>query len=457
MDRLLRSGGLVVSGVHWTRRPSFSRTLTIVVIVCFALALAQIIITRTGDLAAAANSGTEFISMLEGQLLVYPAGLAARLFDFVPFFALAALLALLHFAQASSSGVIVPLRPRARLALAILFAGFVVGVEGELYGIVLPASFLVGLVAFRLLLSGGSEVVEKAIAKENGRPSHEVGSIVASHQAELLRRAQAIDALRRGKTALYTDHSNGKLDYASYRERLRRIDEQIERVRSEGSPDFPESGRVRLPKRVWPHGLVLSVGPTGSWWSNGAEAVKAGLVAALVPLVIYLYVLLTKAPTEIWSFFGGVDVARGILHEMAFWLIAAFIFGCAYAHLPGENGVLKALSLTIVYALSSGVNALVQSWTNEAPGLGWIFRAWQLLLVLGLIGVWLDRKTLEGQGFYWRHLFDSYRVRPARAVVVYLAPLLVSLIGIGQQLLSGDAQNAVLEVIKGLPNLIPVG
>jgi len=458
MDRLLQTGGLAVSQFEWKPRTiTWARRAISFVAVAFGLGIAEIAITRLRASLASTDSATQLISILPGELLVYPAAVATRLLDFLPFLALAALLALLHAARDSSIGVVLPSSPPARFVLALIFATLVVGLSGNIYGTTLPISFAVALVTLTGLLTNRLADVEEEIRDSNGHSIDRVGSIVVDHQRELLARARDIDRLRRARAAAYAEYAADKLDYSAYRKRLDTLEAQIEQIREDGSSSYPATERVKLPANRWPHGLALTVGPAGSWWGNGIDAAKTGAVASLAPLAVYCYVLLTRVPSEVSTFLGSVDIVRGLLQEVAFWLIAAFVFGCAYAHLPGENGMLKAITLTAVYVVAGGAGALVSSWSGNPPQLGWVFRGWELLLFLSIIGLWLDRKTVISGGLYWRDVLDSYRVRPARAVVTYLVPLIVSLIGIGQQLLSGDAHTALVEAVNSLSNLIPVG
>jgi hypothetical protein len=67
----------------------------------------------------------------------------------------------------------------------------------------------------------------------------------------------------------------------------------------------------------------------------------------------------------------------------------------------------------------------------------------------------MDWMTLHRSSVHWRHLFDYYHLHDLRVVVSYLSSLIISLLLIGQQILSGQAQDALTEIIKSLPQFIP--
>jgi hypothetical protein len=145
-----------------------------------------------------------------------------------------------------------------------------------------------------------------------------------------------------------------------------------------------------------------------------------------------------------------LDAAASLFGEIAFWLAAALVMGCLYPYLPGRNGVLKSLVLTAIYATTLAISARLLG-----GGSGWIFRSLELLLFLAALGVSLDWMTIVRAGLYWRHLPELYRLRDVRVLAGSASSLLLALLAIGQQVLSGDAQSAVIEIIKSFASLAP--
>jgi hypothetical protein len=140
-----------------------------------------------------------------------------------------------------------------------------------------------------------------------------------------------------------------------------------------------------------------------------------------------------------------------LLAEISFWLAAALVMGCLYSYLPGRNGVLKSLSLTGLYVATLTIGTLLL----RGGEVTWIFRSLQLLLFLAALGFRLDWMTVTGAGLYWEHLIEYYRLRDVRVLAGSASSLLLALLAIGQQLLSGDAQQAVTELIRSFSSLLP--
>ena len=90
----------------------------------------------------------------------------------------------------------------------------------------------------------------------------------------------------------------------------------------------------------------------------------------------------------------------------------------------------------------------------QAPT-GAAFRAGELRLCLATLGFALDRVTVRRQGLDARALFSLYRLRDVRAAVAYLAPLAPTLLVVGQQLLSGNAHDAITAVLNGATAVVP--
>jgi hypothetical protein len=132
--------------------------------------------------------------------------------------------------------------------------------------------------------------------------------------------------------------------------------------------------------------------------------------------------------------------------------VAALVFGALYAQLPGPNGIVKALPLGGIYLLASIV-AVVAAHESYDPQ--WSFRAFELILYLTALGVTLDWSTLRARGGEWAQLLEYYQVRDVRAVAAYASPVALSIAVVAQQLLTGDAHDAIVSIIKGFGTVLP--
>lgn len=121
----------------------------------------------------------------------------------------------------------------------------------------------------------------------------------------------------------------------------------------------------------------------------------------------------------------------------------------------GEAEHQRALASIVTRAGLDHDIELVHVWLGQPVSMVWTSRALQLLLFLVLVGVTMDWHTLKEKGIYWRHLLDHYQLHDVRSIVGYLSPVAVAVFLIGQQFVSGEAQKAIVEIIKNLPRAIP--
>jgi hypothetical protein len=80
-----------------------------------------------------------------------------------------------------------------------------------------------------------------------------------------------------------------------------------------------------------------------------------------------------------------------------------------------------------------------------------------LLLFLIALGVAVDWESLRARVGSWRDLLDYYEVSDVRAVAAYAAPLIIAVTVIAQQLLSGEAHDAIISIIRGFSTVVPQG
>ena len=198
-------------------------------------------------------------------------------------------------------------------------------------------------------------------------------------------------------------------------------------------------------------GRLLGRGPGVGWWENGVRAARLALPLAAVPFGFYVYILLNARLGRAFALDSTEDfpyLLTWIANEAIFWVAAALCLGWLLAYLPGRNAVLKGLALAAVYAGSVGIGALLVGPADEH----WLFRAFVLVLFYIGVGIRLD---LEAVWWEWRELVSGYRLTTVRGVTAYAAPALIALIGIVQQIYSGDPQQAGHDLLSGLTTFIP--
>ncbi len=199
---------------------------------------------------------------------------------------------------------------------------------------------------------------------------------------------------------------------------------------------------------------ALQFGPGTTWWANGRIATRAGLWLAIIPISFFIYVLISKRlihDLSPWNSVGLFDILRSCLHEVLFWGVAAFALGALFAYLPGRWGAAKAAVLAAIYLLAQAVSV----WLLPANPSDWLFRAFELLVFLVVLGVWLDRTTLVANGRAATDLAKYYKMDDTRFVSGYASAAIGTLLVIGQQLQSGHAQNAIVQIVTGFQSLLP--
>jgi hypothetical protein len=200
--------------------------------------------------------------------------------------------------------------------------------------------------------------------------------------------------------------------------------------------------------------LAMSLGPGETWWENGCIAMRFGALLSVVPLGYYLYVLFSQRlahDLSPWNSAGVPDLLRSIVHEVLFWLAAAFVFGAVFPYLPGTRGALKGSALGGFYFAVLGLSV----WLLPGNGGDWFFRAFEVFLFLVVLGVIVDWRTLSERKIGAGFLQHYYLLKDVRYVAGYASTATASVVLIVQQLQSGQAHGAISQVIKSLPALIP--
>lgn len=418
----------------------------------------------------------KWFQLPESSLSAYEAALLGQIPGILVYIALAGLIGLLYRASRGSKNPFFSTeKARVSSALTLLFASFVVGIGGLYLGLNLPLAFFATIIIMPRLLNSRLEQAEKEIQRTNpwlaqnikrsrNYRGNQKPSVIIAYRDEIMERAKALEDLGQQQNDLYNDYSKGTLSPSDYtKKRADLANEQIRLTR--GGELYPNStdksllpAQVRLPDKTSPFEFALALGPYGAWWENGMRAVKIGGLLAVLPIAYYLYILVTQDVVKFFSLSGYLSVLTvftGLLEEIAFWLVAAFVLGCLYAYLPGTNGVLKGASLAGVFIVAQGLQALLSTWFSGSTNRAWLFRSLEFLVFLTALGLLMDWHTVSSKSLQWHYLLDYYHLNNVRTLVAYAAPLALALFAIGQQLLSGSAQQAVSQILENLPKVIP--
>jgi hypothetical protein len=328
--------------------------------------------------------------------------------------------------------------------LAGLFAAFVIGYGGQVLGLRAPVAFLFGLGLLRLTLSGKAEQDADRIDEENGNAKDGMPLIVA-HRRELLHRALSRNNVEHQLSKLVKSFASGDLEPAKYHPKRSALSRKAESLVLGPTSTKGSAPALKLKSCDSLTELALTTGPENSWWENGRLAARLGSKLAIVPIAYFAYVFLTSGEWSLAAPFAISGLVTALTYEVAFWVVAAFSFGCLFPYLPGANGPVKGLVLAAIYVGANAAAALIGITGNSL----WEVRSFQLLLFLMLLGAWMDLQSVEAVGFHRGDLIALYDLPNTTALVSQVLPLAAALAAVVAQLLSGQTQSATENLATG--------
>jgi hypothetical protein len=151
--------------------------------------------------------------------------------------------------------------------------------------------------------------------------------------------------------------------------------------------------------------------------------------------------------------FGGAFLVLAIAQIVLRWTVVAGAFALLFPVLPGSVGPVKGLVVAGIVGVPWAVAAPLVGGTGGSGG--WPFAIAELALVLVVLGLVLDHRSVVAARMQPRQLLDLYRVTSVRAGLAYLSPLLVLVAAVIQQLLAGDAGSAVGNLVRNASSLLP--
>jgi hypothetical protein len=203
-----------------------------------------------------------------------------------------------------------------------------------------------------------------------------------------------------------------------------------------GSPTaLPEAEREPSPRT------------TLGWWDHALLAFRLGGALAVLPIGYFLYVVADPSRGPSVDQFVPAAFVVPIAWEVAFWLTAACMFGCAYDYLRGENGLQKGAVLTAVYA-GANLGAAVIGVTGDPL---WMVRSFQLWLFLMVLGLWMEHDL---RAISWKELFDELDVNRTSNIAKHFLPVATALAVVITQLIQHNTYNAITSLISGSDSIV---
>lgn len=194
--------------------------------------------------------------------------------------------------------------------------------------------------------------------------------------------------------------------------------------------------------------------PGGNVPANIWLAAKIATVIAIVPVTYFVYTALKSLPRNLHYQTDAISVAAGIIAQAVGWIVIGVVFSIINNRLPGGNGPVRAFIVSALWFAVGTIGLMLEGWLHDPVNGSWAFFGLQLLLfLLAFSAVWdacilgkLSWSSLD-------QLRDAYSLQRVRTVALYGAPLLLTIIALGQQVLSGSGVQFVQSALNAVPTI----
>ncbi|GAA1200700.1 DUF6185 family protein [Streptomyces rhizosphaericus] len=203
------------------------------------------------------------------------------------------------------------------------------------------------------------------------------------------------------------------------------LEDRLRRLRRWRPPGYD---RGFLPDQVSVVDVALSWGPHDKWWDNALHGARIAFLFGIPSSAVIVWANYFKSPKQLLltsaSATGLPDIAAWFVTWQITWAGAGLVLGALWRVLPGHRGPMRALSLTIAYAIPIGVGALVNRITDTELGNA-VLSISLMLIVLTLTSIWMDMATFSGERQLWpTRLSLLLSIYQARTLSVHAAFLI---------------------------------
>ncbi|MBD3011189.1 MULTISPECIES: DUF6185 family protein [unclassified Streptomyces] len=193
------------------------------------------------------------------------------------------------------------------------------------------------------------------------------------------------------------------------------LEDKIRRLRYWRPPGYE---RDFLPDQVSVVDVALSWGPHDKWWDNALHSARIAFLFGIPCSATIVWANYFKEPKQLMltsaNPTGLLSIATWFLTWQITWAGVGLVLGALWRVLPGHRGPMRALTLTIAYAIPIGVGALVNRITDTELGNA-VLGISLMLTVLTLTSLWMDMATFSGEKQLWPTrlslLLSIYQVR----------------------------------------------
>ncbi len=294
-------------------------------------------------------------------------------------------------------------------------------------GMPVPLAALAGLAVLSLLL----RLTRRAEPADPGVSRRRLAVIVEEHRA--------LEAREKG---LRRRWAAGDMDDAAYLRENEPVVERIGRLRGEIGLD------PRREDGLTPLDLALARGPGSSWWANARLASR---YATYVGAPAAVFLIWATWSTDSMGHDGWLDrlrepngfygLAGDLIGGLLIWPVAGFVLGALWRRLPGRRGYLKGAVPVLAYGAATGAHAVLNNLIGQAPVRGSLVRILLLFLVLTVVAVLMDARTLQtrpgGLASRLTPVAVVYRLGTAGSGIALIVAQAAAILGLWTQLRHG--------------------
>jgi hypothetical protein len=203
---------------------------------------------------------------------------------------------------------------------------------------------------------------------------------------------------------------------------------------------------IEFPEPAGPADMALALGPTCDPAGNLARALRPALILVLVPACYFAWRQNLANPFSPANAQYYVAFIENLLSALVFWLLLPLVLAVAWSSLAGRRGSARGLQVWLLVSLPMAVHVFFNQIFEQSATLTSVLQCAILLVVLLLLGVWIDLSTLR---HYRRNvtsfkLFQGYvRLNRVVAAVTLVLPLTTAGLTIWNQINSGALHQKV--------------
>jgi hypothetical protein len=261
----------------------------------------------------------------------------------------------------------------------IMFAGYVIGTRDTVLSI--PISAISALIIFPWILIPQEQMALLSNLFERIHDSRK--QLISQLAAELFLR----NMLSKSKQIEF-NLANGKVSFAEYEKQKVEIEDEVN-----------EAKKKLLIKDLPARNYAFMLGPDGAPIENGFLGARWGFLFQL-PLLLILFNLSVIDRTN----YPWLYLIVGLFTFVMRYTLMGFFFGLFYEYIRGNNGLRKALTLTLATILATLPYYILSSGNNASALQSYLLQLSVITLFWLTLGILFDLATLKRNDFEFSYL-----------------------------------------------------